>query len=106
MSDCTFCKIVAGEIPSKVVKESDLLFVFENIKPKAKPHFLIIPKKHYKDISEVDDKTWIEIKKVALELQKEHKLKGFRLVNNFGTSQAVMHLHVHFLGGVELSREL
>ena len=62
--------------------------------------------RHIKDISEVNNETWAEIKNVALELQKEYKLSGFRLVNNLGTSQSVKHLHVHFLGDADLEREL
>jgi histidine triad (HIT) family protein len=83
MSDCLFCKIVAGEIPAKVVAESDSSLAFYDIAPQAPVHVLVIPKKHYAGVNDVTD----------------------RLVFNVGENgqQTVPHLHVHVLGGRKLT---
>lgn len=106
MEECVFCSIVANKVPSKLKKETDNFIVFEDINPKADIHLLIIPKKHFVDISEIEDALWLEVRAIALQLRDEHNLSGFRLVNNFGTAQAVKHLHIHFLGGVDVDRNI
>ncbi|MBI1863635.1 HIT domain-containing protein [Candidatus Woesebacteria bacterium] len=100
MKDCIFCKIINREISSKIEKESISFVVFSDIHPKASVHLLIVPKNHIKDINEITDGLWLEIKKIALEIAKERRISGFRLVTNAGKSAAIDHMHVHFLGGV------
>jgi histidine triad (HIT) family protein len=107
--DCIFCKIVAGEIPSKKVYEDEDLYAFYDIEPAAPTHVLIIPKKHIPSIMDVKEeeqlagKLLIGIQKVAgqLELDKD----GFRVVNNMGElgQQTVHHIHFHLLGGRQLT---
>lgn len=104
MQDCTFCKIVRGEIPSKKKYEEKDIVVFEDLKPSAPIHYLIVPKKHSKDIGEIEDSEWIRIKEIALMIAKDNSLTGFRLVNNAGDAAGILHMHSHFLGEVSKDR--
>lgn len=106
MSDCLFCKIVNGDIPSTKVYEDDYVYAFNDIEPQAPIHIIIIPKKHYSNILEIDDdkiKSAIfnSIKKIA---QEKDLNKGFRIVCNTGDEggQTVGHLHFHMLAGRNL----
>ena len=110
MTDCIFCKIIKGEIPSTLVYENENVVAFKDISPEAPTHLLIVPKKHIPttmDITEEDDKTIIpEIFAAIRHLAKEFNLdqEGFRIVNNCGSNggQTVDHLHFHLLGGRQL----
>lgn len=106
MKDCVFCSIIAGKTNTKIEKETNSLIVINDINPQAAVHFLIIPKAHIKDVSEVDSKTWLEIKDLALILAKENHLSGFRLVHNAGDAALVNHMHVHLLGDVSPERAI
>ena len=108
MDDCIFCKIVKGEIPSKKFYEDELMIIIEDIEPKAKKHYLAIPKKHYKLFTEMTDKDAADlgkcIKKVG-ELADSLGLgNGFRFIINQGddAEQTVFHLHMHLIGGQKL----
>ena len=108
MKDCIFCKIVAGEIPSKKKYEDDEIVVFEDIEPKAKIHLLCVPKEHFAYLSEADDSRAVllgrTLKKIA-ELAPALGLSdGYRLTVNQGDNagQTVKHLHIHIMGGQEL----
>lgn len=110
VSECVFCKIVSGELPSKKVFEDDNVLAFEDISPAAPVHVLIIPKQHIASVMhvEADQLPLIqEIHRVAQHLANELGLsdKGFRIVNNCGEEggQTVDHLHYHLLGGRHLS---
>jgi histidine triad (HIT) family protein len=108
MSDCLFCKIIAGKIPAKKVYEDDRTFVFEDINPQASTHVLIIPKKHIVDIqeaTEADAEIIGYCNLVAAKIARERKLeKGYRTVYNVGpdAGQSVFHLHLHLIGGRKL----
>jgi len=106
MNDCIFCKIVAGEVPSEIEKETDDLLVFKDIAPAAPIYLLIVPKKHLKDISEDPGANWAAIGEMACLLAKEKGLSGFRLVHNAGDAAMVGHMHVHFLGGISKDRKI
>jgi histidine triad (HIT) family protein len=106
MEDCVFCKIVSKEIKTEIVKETENLIVFKDIHPKAPVHLLIIPKKHIVDIKECDDLLWTEIKKIANELASEITPNSFRLVANAGNAAEIKHMHVHFLGQIDVQREI
>lgn len=97
--DCLFCKIVAGDIPSYTVYEDDLVKCFLDINPDSNGHILIIPKKHYLDLSEIDNETLMHIMDVARNLKKllEKKLNidGLTLIQNNGDVQEVKHFHLH-----------
>jgi histidine triad (HIT) family protein len=111
MAECLFCKIVAGEIPAKIVRRSDEVLAFRDIDPKAPVHLLIIPTRH---IPAVRDATGDEGERLlgrllafTAELAREHDLdaEGYRIVTNTGRNagQSVDHLHLHLLGGRKLS---
>lgn len=97
--ECLFCKIVAGEIPSKKIYEDDVVIAFLDISPDTVGHTLIIPKKHYKDIEDIDSKTLSHIMNVAKDIIKLLKEKlnidGITLVQNNGEIQEIKHFHLH-----------
>jgi len=105
MSDCIFCKIVGGEIPSDIVHQDDDVVAFKDLNPQAPVHLLIIPRKHIASIDHaVDDDAALlgRLLVTARDLAAEHGIAGgYRLVNNCGASagQSVFHIHVHLLGG-------
>ncbi|OGY23178.1 MAG: hypothetical protein A2172_02250 [Candidatus Woykebacteria bacterium RBG_13_40_15] len=100
--DCTFCKIVKGEIPANFVYQDADLVVFPDIRPKAKVHLLITPKEHiesFLDLKENHTKLLTKIIKVIQQLVKDKKLESsYRVVVNGGVYQEVPHLHLHLLG--------
>ena len=109
MSDCLFCKIIDGEIPSNKVYEDDRVLCFHDVDPKAPVHCLLIPKKHIASIDDVTDEDadilaymMLKIKDIAAELGLEN---GYRVVINCGEDglQTVQHLHLHSLGKRKLS---
>ncbi|MFZ5932868.1 MAG: HIT domain-containing protein [Patescibacteria group bacterium] len=106
MDECIFCQVVNRKIPSQIEKETENLLVFKDINPRAPIHLLIVPKKHYRDISQADGKIWSEVRDVALEIAREKGLKGFRLVHNAGEAAIVSHMHVHFLAEISKERGL
>lgn len=103
--DCIFCKIVAGTIPSKKVREDDAIFAFHDIDPKAPKHILVIPKKHLASLADVqaDDGALMgRLLLAAADIAREQELaKGYRVVISTGAEggQTVDHLHLHLLGG-------
>lgn len=108
MENCIFCKIVAGEIPSPRLYEDDMMIVIKDIEPKAKLHYLCIPKTHFALLSEMDDKR-AEIVKHCFQTipALEEKLgltNGYRVIINQGEDggQTIPHLHIHLLGGEKL----
>ncbi len=104
--DCLFCKIAGGQIPAKVVKETDSYMAFRDINPQAPTHILVIPKSHFADVSQVKDAQLLgSLMQAAAGIAAEEKLgNGFRLVVNTGADggQTVFHLHIHLLGGRSL----
>jgi len=106
IKDCIFCKIINKQIPADFEYEDNDFVVFKDIHPSAPIHFLIVPKKHIKDISESDSALWDEIRKIALRLSKKLNTPGFRLATNVGDAALVEHLHVHFLAGITKERKL
>ena len=108
MTDCIFCKIIKGEIPSAKVYEDDKMLVFKDIEPKAKVHLLAIGKQHFKLLSEMDGERAELVKYMLMQIPRiaeENGCKnGYRLVINQGddAGQTVFHLHIHILGGQQL----
>ncbi len=106
MSDCIFCKIVAGEIPSERVYEDDKVIVINDLNPGAPVHVLIIPKEHSENILTASPEVLTHVQKILPEITKTLGIleKGFRVVVNTGAEggQTVPHLHFHVLGGKEL----
>ncbi|MEE8419728.1 MAG: histidine triad nucleotide-binding protein [Dehalococcoidales bacterium] len=113
MEDCIFCKIAAGEAPSNIVYQDDELIAFPDINPLAPVHFLIIPRKHIASLVELsgsDSYLIGNMTVVANQLAESEKISGsgYRLVINCGVQggQGVAHLHMHLLGGRQLSNAL
>jgi len=108
MSECIFCKIIKGEIPSKTVYEDELVVAFEDINPQAPVHILIVPKEHIPKVDEMKaehEKLLGHMIFVAKEIAAVKNLKeGYRLVMNNGPAggQAVFHIHLHLLGGRQM----
>ncbi len=109
MSDCLFCKIVSGEIPSTKVYEDEHLYAFKDISPVAPEHVVIVPKVHFASLNEVTDETAIilgHLMKTVPEIAAMLGIKesGYRLVNNCGADggQTVFHIHYHLMGGRNL----
>jgi len=108
MTDCLFCRIIAGEIPSKKVYEDDHTYAFEDINPQAPTHVLVVPKKHIRGLKEAqaeDAETIGRCHLTAAHIARECSIEdGYRTVLNIGprAGQSVFHLHVHLLGGRRL----
>ena len=107
MEDCLFCKIIAGEIPSKKVYEDELCYAFYDIAPMSPAHFLIVPKLHLSstaDVTPENSHVIAHIYEVIAKLTAEQGLKSYRVVSNCGpdAGQTVHHLHFHVLGGKQL----
>ncbi len=104
MSDCLFCRIASGEIPSKRVYSDERIYAFEDIAPKAPSHILVVPRRHIARLSDLtagDAELAGELVTRAAAIAKERGLTDFRLVANdgAGAGQSVFHLHFHVLGG-------
>lgn len=108
MSDCIFCKIVSGEIPSTKVYEDNDVIAFKDLNPQAPIHILVVPKKHYANVLDVEEddniiaKIYNAINKIAK--QENFDKDGFRVINNCGENagQTVMHVHFHIIAGKKL----
>ena len=110
MSDCLFCKIIAGEIPSSKVYEDDVCYAFNDIAPQAPTHFLVIPKAHIGSVSEVNADNSAVVAHIFEVIAKLSKELGFaeagsRVVSNIGEAgqQSVPHLHFHVLAGRDMT---
>ncbi len=108
MSDCLFCKIIAGEIPSSKVYEDDLCYAFNDIDPQAPTHMLLIPKEHIGSCGEITTEHASVVGHmftVISRLAKEQGLESFRVVSNCGeqAGQSVHHLHFHVLAGRDMT---
>ncbi len=103
MNDCIFCKIVNGDIPSYKVFENDEVFAFLDINPVNPGHTLVIPKKHAKDLFEVDEQSYLEVQRVVQKLAPKIKevvgACGVNIMQNNlpCAGQVVEHLHVHII---------
>lgn len=104
-AECLFCRIVAGEIPATVVRETPRVVAFRDVNPQAPTHVLVIPRDHHADIAALaaaDDELLAEVFREAAAVAGAEGLDGgYRLVTNTGpdAGQTVHHLHVHVLGG-------
>lgn len=112
MEDCIFCKIAAGEIPSATVYEDDTFRVILDLGPAAKGHALILPKRHFADVTELSEEVAANVlplgAKIGTAMKKGLGCTGFNLVQNNGLSagQTVFHFHMHVIpryeGGPEM----
>lgn len=111
--DCIFCKIAAGEIPSRKVYEDDLVFAFYDLHPIAPIHILIIPKKHIASVNEFEENDreimsnmFLAAKNIAKSLGFSEN--GYKLLIRTGKDggQEIPHLHMHLLGGARLADKI
>ena len=113
MSDCIFCKIANGEIPSTIVYEDENVTAFKDLNPQAPIHILVIPKKHIEklvDVREEESYLVAEIFKAINKIAKDLKIDkdGFRVIANCGENggQEVMHIHFHIIAGKKLGTKI
>jgi histidine triad (HIT) family protein len=106
MTDCLFCKIIAGSIPAGLVYQDDAVVAFKDINPQAPLHALIVPRKHIptlNDLDPEDDRLVGSMFRTAAALAKEHgyETRGYRTVFNTNreAGQTVFHIHLHVLAG-------
>jgi histidine triad (HIT) family protein len=106
MSDCIFCKIIAGEIPADIVYQDDLVIGFRDLNPQAPTHVLLIPRKHIATINNIEAKDEAIVGRLlsaAKQVAKQEGLAedGYRIVMNCNEAagQTVFHIHLHLLGG-------
>lgn len=109
MTDCIFCRIVAGELPAKLLYEDDDIIAFNDISPKAPLHALIIPRKHIATVNDIQPEDASMLGRmflVAKQLAAEagYAESGYRLLMNCGphANQEVYHIHLHVIGGKPL----
>ncbi|MEV5505029.1 histidine triad nucleotide-binding protein [Streptomyces orinoci] len=105
-ADCLFCKIVAGEVPATVVRETETTVAFRDINPQAPTHVLVIPKVHHPDaasLAAAEPQVIADILRESGEIAALEGVaeKGYRVVFNTGSGagQTVFHAHLHVLGG-------
>ncbi|OPX44285.1 HIT-like protein [Ruminiclostridium hungatei] len=113
MSDCIFCKIINGEIPSKKVYETEKVYAFHDISPEAPVHVLIVPKEHiasHNELTAGNVGIMMDIHLAANEIARLMGIadSGYRLINNCGTDvgQTVFHLHYHLVGGKSMGSKI
>jgi histidine triad (HIT) family protein len=104
VSDCLFCRVVAGEIPATVVRESATTIAFRDINPQAPTHVLVIPRAHHENVASLanDAELLVDVVTEARAVaEQEGVADGWRLLFNTGESagQTVFHVHAHVLGG-------
>ncbi len=110
-NDCLFCRIIAGELPSTTVMETERIVAFRDIAPEAPTHVLVVPRTHHADVTDVAaaaPDVLAEMIDVAQRIADDECGGQFRLVINVGpkAGQTVFHAHAHVLGGTEMGRVL
>ena len=112
MSNCLFCKIVSGDIPSTKVYEDELVLAFRDIAPQAPTHILVIPKEHIPSVDGITAENSAVVAHIFSQIPQIAKAdgleQGYRVVSNCGehAGQTVPHLHFHILGGKKLALEM
>ena len=112
MSDCIFCKIIAGQIPSSKVYEDDTVYAFRDINPMAPVHVLIVPKPHIPSADGITAENSACVARIFEVIPKiaaaEGLTRGYRVITNCGADgcQSVQHLHFHLLGGKQLPDQM
>ena len=110
MENCIFCKIINGEIPSYTIFEDDLIKIFLDINPSSNGHCLVIPKKHFLDINDIDSEYLSHIFSVVKEmlpiLESKLNYDGISLCQNNGFVQDVKHFHLHLIPKYKNSKKL
>jgi len=111
-NNCLFCKIIAGEIPSKKAYEDDRILAFHDINPSAPVHILVVPKIHMDSLNEINGENigYVShiLEKIPYIAESFGIIDGYRVITNVGKDggQSVMHLHFHIVGGKKLTVKL
>jgi len=112
MSNCLFCKIIAGDIPSAKVYEDETIYAFRDIAPQAPTHVLVVPKAHIESVNGITAENSAVVAHIFEVIPQiaaaENLTNGYRVVSNCGddAGQTVHHLHFHILGGKKLALEM
>ena len=112
MSNCLFCKIIAGQIPSTKVYEDETVYAFRDIAPQAPTHILVVPKSHLDSVAAITPENSAVVAHIFEVIPQiaaaEGLVNGYRVVSNCGEDgcQSVKHLHFHILGGGKLSEKM
>ena len=112
MTDCLFCKIIAGEIPSSKVYEDEAVYAFRDINPMAPVHVLVVPKTHIASADGINAENSAYVARIFEAIPKiaasEGLVNGYRVITNCGSDacQSVKHLHFHVLGGKQLPDQM
>jgi len=112
MSNCLFCKIIAGDIPSAKVYEDETIYAFRDIAPQAPTHILVVPKAHIESVNGITAENSAVVAHIFEVIPQiaaaENLTNGYRVVSNCGddAGQTVHHLHFHILGGKKLALEM
>ena len=112
MTNCLFCKIIAGDIPSTKVYEDETILAFRDINPQAPTHILVVPKVHIGDCNGITAENSAVVAHIFERIPEIAKAEGltggYRVVSNCGADagQTVQHLHFHILGGKTLALEM
>ena len=106
MTDCLFCKMIAGDIKADTVYEDDLVYAFRDINPQAPTHVLVVPKRHISTLNDLNDEDSETIGRLFLAAKTIAQQEGIdeagyrTLINcNAAAGQTVFHIHLHILGG-------
>lgn len=102
MKECIFCKIINGELPSKTIYEDDLIKIIMNINPATNGHLLVLPKEHYVNLFDLDEKILnhsIKVikEKIYKELKEKLNCEGMTLAQNNELGQEIKHYHIHII---------
>ena len=108
MSDCLFCRIISGDIPSKKVYEDEYVYAFYDIDPQAPSHFLVIPKEHIPSAAAITPENSAAVAhcfEAIAKITKDLGIESFRVVSNIGAQaqQSVFHLHFPVLAGRDMT---
>ena len=111
-TDCIFCKIANGDIPSSIVYEDDKIIAFKDLNPQAPVHVLIVPREHIASMNDVNEENCEAIGYIFSKIPVVARLcgldKGYRVISNCGrdAGQTVFHIHFHLLGGKAMDEGL
>lgn len=106
MTNCIFCQIVEGKLPSTCLYQDQKVMVIKDIHPQAPVHWIILPKKHITELIEADDAIVGYMMKISRKVITDQKISGYRLVNNGRGAAFIDHLHIHIMGKVDKFRAL
>ncbi len=106
MSDCIFCKVIAGQLPSTCLYQDETVMVIKDIHPQAPVHWIIMPKRHVAEFIDADDVLVSHMMQIAKKIIGDEKIANYRLVNNGRGAAVIDHLHLHVMGKIDKLRTL